>query len=64
MNIKSIFISKEIDQLEENLLNYIKGGRSSIDQNQSSDCCDLQFSCNHRGKKEKETEKEDSIQFS
>ncbi|WP_148295230.1 hypothetical protein [Bacteroides pyogenes] len=54
-------ISKEFDYIEENLLNYIKGGNSSIDQDGSSDCCGLQFSCNHRGKKEEE---QASIQFS
>lgn len=60
MTIEKKAISNDTEQIEEDLLTYIKGGNLSIEQEESSDCCGLQFACNHRGKKE---EIQDVIQF-
>jgi len=62
MNVENIFTNNGIDHIEENLLSYIKGGLSN-DNNESSGCCDWQFSCNHRGKQE-DLEARNYIQFS
>lgn len=60
MNIEKRVISNDTEQVEENLLTYIKGGNLSTEQEESSECCGLQFACNNRGKKE---DVQDVIQF-